>query len=339
MNKHNQWEITPSPLDGVSSLVFSPYTSMHLAMTSWDKTLKLLDITSILSNDDNKDDKNIILFSFEHKAPVLDCCFSNEIHIYTGGLDRRVRMFDLFTSNILVLGTHDDAVKSTLFNRNINLLITGSWDKTIRQWDSRSNNKSVNINSLPQKVFSMDSVDYKLVVAMANRIVYIYDLRNMNEPLQQRESSLKFMTRVVKCMPDGQGYVTSSIEGRISVEFFDPSPESQIRKYAFKCHRQVHDGIDNVYPVNALAFHPIYGTFVSGGGDGIVALWDGVVKKRLRQYPKYPASISSLTFSNDGKYMAIGTSDDCNDVDKETNANNKLFVRELFEEECKGKVI
>ncbi|KTW27123.1 uncharacterized protein T551_03117 [Pneumocystis jirovecii RU7] len=339
MNKHNQWEITPCPLDGVSSLQFSPFTSMHLAITSWDRTLKLFDITSIISDNNTISDQDRILFSFEHKAPVLDCCFSSEVHLYSGGLDRRVRKFDLFASTVSVLGIHDDAVKSVLFNRNLNSLITGSWDKTIRQWDFRLKNASLSVYKQPQKIFSMDSINYKLVVAMANRIVYIYDLRNMNEPMQQRESSLKFMTRVVKCIPNEQGYVTSSIEGRISVEFFDPSPESQAKKYAFKCHRQNLDGIDNVYPVNALAFHPIYGTFISGGGDGVVALWDGVAKKRLRQYPKYPAAISSLAFSNDGKFMAIGTSCDYESIDQKANLYNKVFVREVLEGECKGKVM
>lgn len=79
----------------------------------------------------------------------------------------------------------------------------------------------------------------------------------MAEPWQRRESSLKFMTRTVRCMPNGQGYASSSIEGRVAVEFFDASDESQKRKYAFKCHRQVEDGVDVVYPVNALAFHPM----------------------------------------------------------------------------------
>jgi cell cycle arrest protein BUB3 len=39
-------------------------------------------------------------------------------------------------------------------------------------------------------------------------------------------------------MPDGQGYATASVEGRIAVEYFDPKPEVQERKYAFKCHRK-----------------------------------------------------------------------------------------------------
>ena len=53
------------------------------------------------------------------------------------------------------------------------------------------------------------------------------------------------------------GFTCSSVEGRAAVEFFDNTEAGLSRKYAFKCHRQVVDGIDTVYPVNSLAFHPM----------------------------------------------------------------------------------
>lgn len=119
----------------------------------------------------------------------------------------------------------------------------------------------------------MDLVNNTLVVAMASRLFHIYDIRKMDSP-QSRESSLKFMTRALACMADGQGtinlsfrvnarsswatgYATASVEGRIAVEYFDPSPEAQEKKYAFKCHRQTIDEVDHVWPVNSLAFHPV----------------------------------------------------------------------------------
>ena len=140
-------------------------------------------------------------------------------------------------------------------------LVTGSWDKTIGTWDHRAggaeHGSNLGIYHQPEKIFSLDVCDQKLVVAMAGRHVFIYDLRNMKETLQRRESSLKYQTRFVKCMRNGQGYASSSIEGRVAVEFFDPSPQSQAKKYAFKCHRQNEDGVEMIYPVNALAFHPM----------------------------------------------------------------------------------
>lgn len=41
--------------------------------------------------------------------------------------------------------------------------------------------------------------------------------------------------------------------------------------------------MDVVFPVNAVAYNPLFGTFATGGGDGVVNIWDGNNKKRLFQ--------------------------------------------------------
>lgn len=141
-------------------------------------------------------------------------------------------------------------------------------------------------------------------------------------------------------MPNDDGYATSSIEGRVAVEWFDPSTESQARKYAFKCHRQPDaDGTDIVYPVNALAFHPNFNSFASGGGDGYVALWDAVAKRRIRQYQKYAASIAALCFSSDGKFLAVGVCPGFENEQEDYSGEGQthVFIRELSETEAKGK--
>lgn len=207
-------------------------------------------------------------------------------------------------------------------------------------YDPRSSSPLTSKHEQPHKIYSLSTSGHTLVVAMAARAFHLYDLRNMSKPSQVRESSLKFMTRTVACMPNGLGYASSSIEGRVAVEFFDPSDEVQARKYAFKCHRQVENGVDVVYPVNALAFHPVYGTFASGGGDGVVSLWDGMAKRRLRQYQKFGASIAGLSFNKDGKCLAIGSSGGFEDGrnDGECPADTiKVFIREMAEGEGKGK--
>jgi hypothetical protein len=47
------------------------------------------------------------------------------------------------------------------------------------------------------------------------------------EPMQRRESSLKSQTRCIRCMPDGAGYVLTSVEGRVAVEYF--AEQSEVR--------------------------------------------------------------------------------------------------------------
>lgn len=146
-------------------------------------------------------------------------------------------------------------------------------------------------------------------------------------------------------MPNDAGYATSSIEGRVAVEWFEGSAESQARKYAFKCHRQAAPaddyggGGDIVYPVNSLAFHPVYGTFASGGGDGTVALWDAEAKRRMKQYQKFPDSVAALAFSANGKYLAIAVCPgfETGMEDYSGAGRTKIFIRELGDGEARGK--
>ena len=75
-----------------------------------------------------------------------------------------------------------------------------------------------------------------------------------------------------------------SAVARVAVEYMDPSPEVQKKKYAFKCHRIKEDGDEKIFPVNSIAFHGSFNTFATGGSDGFVNIWDGFNKKRLCQF-------------------------------------------------------
>jgi len=351
------------PEDAISAVKFDPANPDLLLVSSWDKTVKLYD----LSNASPTEPINV----YPHPAPVLDVCFGtgkNAGKGYTASLDRGVREIDLEASPTTstpanpaananpnarpnrVISTHQDAVKCVHYSPEFDILITGSWDRSVVLQDPKAcANKqypnqvcSLTLPNLPAKVYSLDSCKDKLVVAMGNRRIWIWDLSKLSEsvqkvneinqnpslaatetvipppPLQERESPLKFMTRAIKCIPSGEGYASGSIEGRVAVDLFDTSAEAQAKKYAFKCHRQVIDGVDTIYPVNALAFHPTFGTFATGGGDGIVSIWDSAAKKRLRQLPKYPGTITSLAFNSDGTKLAIG----CSILEEENPANN-----------------
>jgi cell cycle arrest protein BUB3 len=54
----------------------------------------------------------------------------------------------------------------------------------------------------------MDLREYTLIVGMASRLNYIYDIRKLDEPVQRRDSSLKFMTRCLKLAQTGDGTLT-----------------------------------------------------------------------------------------------------------------------------------
>jgi len=120
------------------------------------------------------------------------------------------------------------------------------------------------------------------------------------------------------------------------MEYFDPQPEVQAKKYAFKCHRTTAAGIDTVYPVNAIAFHPVFGTFATGGADGMVNVWDGANKKRLCQFHRYPTSIASLAFDSGGQQLAIAASYTFEEGEKDHPAD-AIIIRRVTDVEVKPK--
>lgn len=94
---------------------------------------------------------------------------------------------------------------TTRWRVSVDVLITGSWDRTLKFWDPRSSTAQQSSHDLPERVYQMDLTRNTLVVSMASRLFHIYDIRKMDSPAQERESSLKFMTRSLACMVDGQG--------------------------------------------------------------------------------------------------------------------------------------
>lgn len=296
--KESQFELQSPPFDGISTVKFSPNNPSHLLVSSWDTTVRFYDTKA-----------NEQRCKFDHRAAVLDCCFSPDGRRgYSGGLDTLVREFDLETETSRHFGQHAEPISRVTYAKDSNILITGSWDRTLRLWDPRAANAQQLSHNLPERVYNMDTTGNLLVVAMASRLFHIYDIRKMDMPAQERESSLKFLTRALACMVDGQGYATASVEGRIAVEYFDPKPEIQEQKYAYKCHRVSANGEDQVWPVNALDFHPIYNTFASAGSDGTVSVWDHKSKKRLRQFTKFHSAVPSISFNCDGTKLAVGVS-------------------------------
>jgi len=187
---------------------------------------------------------------YVHKGPVLDVARGAEGSgvSLSCGLDMAIIRHDFQTGVSDVLGSHSAAVKCVEYNDARGLVVSGSWDKTVKVWDVRqsgssSSSSAVATLSLPDRCYTLAiSGENKVVVGTAGRHVQVYDLRlvgsgasaTQSSLLQSRESSMKYQTRTIQCLPDGSGYITGSIEGRVAVDFFDMAPEVQENKYAFK---------------------------------------------------------------------------------------------------------
>ncbi|GMH45619.1 hypothetical protein BSKO_13576 [Bryopsis sp. KO-2023] len=326
MSKNFLGEKLPSPpSDGVSAVRFSS-TSDLLLVASWDASIRLYDANE-------RQMRGMV----SHGAPVLDCNFQDEKSVFSGGLDGKVQSHDFYhQGNPIVLGNHQKAVRCVEYLKEQGLVASGGWDGVLNLWDPRQYQSPIVSIQLPGKVFTAAHTAERLVVGTSERHVLVYDLRNISggQPDEHRESSLRHQTRCIRSFPDGQGYGLGSTEGRVAIEFFGSSNEG--RKYAFKCHRKKVENREVVYPVNAIAFHPVHGTFATGGCDGAVYVWDGDNKKRLSQVSGFPASIAALDFNRNGTLLAIASSYTFEQGEKD-HAGDEIYVRPIQDSEAQPK--
>ncbi len=114
------------------------------------------------------------------------------------------------------------------------------------------------------------------MVATAERKIGLFDCRKLGQALRWTNSPLKFQSRCLAVFPDASGFALGSVEGRVAVHYVDPASRNN---FAFKCHRK---NKTQIFAVNALDFHPRYGTFATAGSDGTCHFWDKDSKQRLK---------------------------------------------------------
>lgn len=301
----NDITVPNGPEDSISDLLFSPQAEF-LSVSSWDKKVRIYEVMP----DGTVPGRAM----YEHQGPVFSTHWSPDgTSVISGGADKLVRIFDLQSSQQQQIGAHDAAVKSVRYvnvtNSNQPVVVSGSWDKTLKYWDTRQQQPIATIN-LPERVYTMDSAQKLLVVGCAERHIVIIDLNNPQQIFKQLMSPLKWQTRTIGCYPQGNGYAVGSIEGRCAIQYVDEDDQSKL-SYSFKCHRlQKSQRESEVYALNSIKFNPVYGTFSTAGSDGCFNFWDRDARHRLRLFPTRNATISLTLFNRSGTIFAYALSYD-----------------------------
>jgi cell cycle arrest protein BUB3 len=356
------------PTDGISNVRFCQYESAQdlLLASSWDTAVRIYDST-----------KNEVKAKYNHKAPVLDACFTSAKSVASAGLDHAVKLYSLESGKETVLGAHSGPVRCVEWSDELGCVITGSWDSTVRLFDPRKPGAEAVKMSAPNKVYSMAHFPGSgmVIAATAERQLAFFDIRGGGKLQKTRESTLKHQTRAIRGMIDESGYILGSIEGRCAVEFVSDAEQAR-SKFAFKCHvsaigfttrttgraitaipdqtgiiftpfvfifcflqRQPDPAVpgeDRIFPVNAIAFNPVYGTFATGGGDGSALMWDHKAKKRLCKIRECETSVSALSFNKKGDKLAIAVSYTYEQGERAHVADN-IIIKEMSEKEVKPK--
>jgi len=249
------------------------------------------------------------------KPPILDCSFFGPTKALSGDLEGTLSAYDLEkeveTTNTIA---HDGAIRCIEVLQRQNKIYTGGVDKMVKLWDQNVKDSVASV-SVGSKVLCMDASSQKVVIGCSDNTISVFDVRKFDAPILAREP-MKSELRSVKCFPDQSGFVCGSVEGRVAWEYFDAAHSA--KNFVFKCHRQKDKstGNETIYSVNTIGFHHKT-TFATGGGDGVVNMWDGITKSKLWRTPNFENPVTSLEFSPDATHLAIATSYEQDQGDKE----------------------
>jgi len=310
-NPNNDVGIQPMLPDGASCLQFS--SANWLAAGCWDNKVYCWEVS--------QSGVATARTVFKHEAPVLCVDWSPDgSKLFTGGCDKAGKMWNLETKQGTQVAGHDNAISRLTFIESHNYLLTGSWDKTLKYWDTRASSPVLSV-TLPERVYCLDVVSPLLVVATAERHILIYDVKQPQKPFREMMSPLKFQSRSLGCFSDKTGFALGSIEGRVAIQYVDTKRAAN--NFAFKCHREGSD----VHSVNSINFHK-FGTFATAGSDGSYVFWDKDSKHRLKGSERMNNTISCACFNRAGNIYAYALSYDwCRGVEGYDKAKgNSIYL-------------
>ncbi|EUC58887.1 poly(A)+ RNA export protein [Rhizoctonia solani AG-3 Rhs1AP] len=322
-------EIVDPPTDSISCMSFSPVAD-YLAVGSWSHEVRLYEIGPQGQSQGKA--------MYKHEGPVLSVCWNKEGNkVFSGGMDKAARMFDIQTNQSTQVGAHDDAVKCVRWVDAQAEFLLQKLGQDYQYWDLRHRLRGK--VDLPT-MLSMDVVYPLLVVATADQQVLAYDLNNPTAVFRTIASPLKLQTRVVSCFPTGKGFGIGSIEGRVAMQYIDEKEAGN--NFSFRCHRKeqaVSRNNTHIFSVNDISFHPVHGTFSTAGGDGVVSFWDGDSKTRLKSLEAVPGPISCTAFNKTGSLFAYAVSYDWSKGHSGMTPDhpNKIMIHQTKDDEVKRR--
>ncbi|OBA22814.1 WD40 repeat-like protein, partial [Metschnikowia bicuspidata var. bicuspidata NRRL YB-4993] len=287
-------------------------------------------------------------------APVLCVAYSPYRTSFAGLLDGTIRQLDYenLAVSAPVVSAAGRADEGSGTGNGINcfrpldtsLFVATTFGGTMLRFDPRAL-RVAHTQQLRGKALAMDTCGHLVTVALLQQAVEIHDVRKWGAPVLTRASGLRFQALALRAFPSGEGYVLSSVDGRVSVEYYDDLAAAQTQKFAFKCHRvrAPAGGEDAVYPVTGLRFHPVHGTLFTAGGDGNVCVWNWEKRKRMKLLAhglELPRAISHMDLSADGAYVAVSVDDDSYSRTGGAQAaarGGRVLVRPLGDAECKPR--
>ncbi|MBX9253028.1 CHAT domain-containing protein [Desmonostoc muscorum CCALA 125] len=326
----------------VSAVSFSP-DNKTLLSSSWDRTIMVWDINgnveSVISHEEkvyyaafSPDGKTIASASKDgiinlykkngcskktlrgHRDGVtkISCSPDSKI-LVSSSCDKTLKIWDC---NSKFVGHSSEIIKID-FNSNGDRIATASEDGIVKIWN-RTGELLHNLEDHDGCVFDVKfSPDGKTIATTSKNEVKIWNLKKGQQI--DSFSEYKNLVRSISFSPEGKIIIIGYFDGTVILWNID-NDESKIFKK--------HTG-----QVNMITFSPIGTMFATASSDKTVKLWD--LNGNIQYYKEYDSSTYYVSFSHDGKVIAISNINEIelwnpyNNYQQTLQINNEDYITNL----------
>jgi WD40 repeat protein/tRNA A-37 threonylcarbamoyl transferase component Bud32 len=237
--------------------------------------------------------------------------------VATGGNDRRapLRLWEVATGRPVLVGEfsgHGDAVLSVAFSRDGTKLLSASYDKTARLWDTKSGKelKSFLGHSWWVWAAAFSPDEERVVTASQDGSAIIWRTETGARIAQFLEHRGPVYSAAFS--PDGDRVVTGGYDKRVLV--WRPA---DVRPFDF---RKLAEGVARASvpyrafeghgaPVRSVSFSRDGALIVSGSHDNTVRVWDSPSGRTVRTFRGHDSWVRSCAFSPDGRTVVSASHD------------------------------
>ncbi|KAI9355109.1 WD40-repeat-containing domain protein [Zopfochytrium polystomum] len=213
----------------------------------------------------------------------IDIALDNAKFASVGG-DRAALLWDVSTGRVIRRFTgHTARINGVAFNKDATVIVTGSYDATVRFWDCRSQDRAPIqvLNESKDSVTSIQVVDHQIVAGSVDGHFRLYDIR------------------LGKCTADNVGHpVTSAVLSNDKNCVLASSLDSTLRLFDIENGELLaeYKGHTNTsYKITAtLTSSDAY--VISGSEDGRICYWDLVEGSLLQSIQAHSKLVTCVAY-------------------------------------------
>jgi WD40 repeat protein len=229
--------------------------------------------------------------------------FDNSLWL-TGGNDCCIRIHDIRAANrhvcLAQYAGHKSIITDIHFNKKESHIISSSFDRTIKLWNSQSSSCERTFVGHTDAVLSCDiSPDGKYIASgSTDNTVKLWDIVT-GECITTAKKHNKWV-KIVRFSPDGKYLVSASLDRRILIW----ETKLLVNSKTPVSSRCIDVHLDYVLDI---AIHR--NLMLSTSRDGSVRLFDMITGQELKNHTFSPSWACTVCFSDNGEYFATGSFD------------------------------